>query len=148
MTAGCTYLPPLILSKRKKLDQDISITFLDHLGRFYSTDNGHMNNDSMMFWITDVLEPYVKKIRKSINNPGPKSITLMDGLPSHSTKNILSILTQIPNLVPLFLPPQSSHLTQPCDLFLFGVMKNLYNHHHPDPKLSAFSQNVFRIKKQ
>ena len=93
----------------------------------------------MIFWITEVLEPYMKKTRESLNDPGAKCVLLMDGLSSHSTKNILPILTQIPNLVPVFLPPHSSHLTQPCDLCLFGVMKNLYNHQSSDPKTSAFS---------
>ena len=83
MTAVCTYLPPLLLSKTKKLDQDLSNTFYNHWGKFYSTDNGFMNNDSNIFWITKVLEPYVKKIRESINNSGAKFILLMDGLSSH-----------------------------------------------------------------
>ena len=37
MTASCTYLPPLLLSKKKKLDQDISNTFFNHWGKLMVT---------------------------------------------------------------------------------------------------------------
>ena len=48
-----------------------------------------MNNDSMIFWIKEVLEPYFKKMRGSPNNPREKCVILMDELSSHPKKNII-----------------------------------------------------------
>lgn len=86
--------------------------------RFNRTKSGWF--DSMMFedWFKTIIIPW------SQSKTGPK-VLIGDNLASHINYTIVT-LCEANNIKFIFLPPNSSHLTQPLDVCYFGPLKKLW----------------------
>lgn len=71
-------------------------------------------------WLEEVFIPQVKK--RTTNG---KILLIMDGHGSHKTKKFRETCEEN-SIIPLYLPPHSTHLLQPLDLGIFGPLKSEY----------------------
>ena len=49
----------MFLSKRKNSDDDLEDTFFRRWSELYQTKKGYMTVDRMVFWVKNILKPYV-----------------------------------------------------------------------------------------
>lgn len=146
ITAGCTYLRSLCLSPRKRFDDDINDTFFNSWGDVYFTPKGYMRTDSMLFWIENILAPYVKFIRDMLGC-NAKCVVISDGCKSHLHESVTDAYDQIGNVKVITLPAHSSHLTQMLDACAFGAVKKKYASIGDDKRFfSPFTRKLMRIK--
>lgn len=115
------YLNPLIIIKRKTVDSRfLTIPLFDKVLIEYS-ESGYINGQLFDHWIENVFVPYIKEKRLKYKYDGP-ALLLLDGCSSHYTKKFFQACNDN-NIKIFFLPPHSSHLTQPLDLCLFHLHK-------------------------
>ena len=67
ISAECKSLKPLILSTRAKMDKDIDQTFFAQWGEILQNKKGYMTQESMLFWLKEIISPYVNEKRKKLN---------------------------------------------------------------------------------
>lgn len=88
---------------------------------FYATSkNGYTTNRLSCFWLTEVFIPHIEK--KNIEG---KCMLIMDCHRSHTQKRFQEICKEH-NIIPMYLPPHSTHILQPLDLGVFGPTKTKY----------------------
>ena len=83
ISAGTTHTRHLMLSTRAHLNLEASKTFIPNFSDFFKTPKGYMTTSSMVYWVQNILIPYVTDIRKEIGNPSHPLILIMDGLGTH-----------------------------------------------------------------
>jgi hypothetical protein len=89
-------------------------------GHIAISDNGWTDNELGVAWLKECFEPETAKTQK-----GEWRLLLWDGHSSHiSTAAIKFCLEK--NIIPLCLPPHTTHLLQPADVGLFGPEATLY----------------------
>ena len=84
------------------------------------SDNGWTNDQLPLRWLTNVFHPYSDKIRVSNNRA-----LIMDGHGSHHSAAFDTACRDF-NIIPIYLPPHSSHLLQPLDVGIFSTLKSEY----------------------
>ena len=82
----------------------------------YSQTHGYMTNNLFRMYLHDVFIPEVEKRRIALDRPNATAGLMMDGLQAHTTQDVASILKE-KNIETFFLPPHSSHITQPLDRY-------------------------------
>lgn len=88
---------------------------------FYATSkNGYTTNRLSCFWLKEVFIPHIKK--KKIEG---KCMLIMDCHRSHTQENFQKTCEEN-NIIPMYLPPHSTHILQPLDLGVFGPTKSKY----------------------
>ena len=146
ITAGGTYIRPLLLTTRATMDPDFDDTFLSTFAEFYQTPKGYLNKQAMIEWIRNCLIPYVISIRDEIRKPNHPFVLIMDGLLCHFDDEVMVEFYKIEPFILIQLPPHSSHITQPCDGTIFNVTKIRYEQ-TPIPKdKTPFTGKLCRIK--
>ena len=115
-----TCLRPFVIVTRKTTDDDT-----DHLGLPDSkialirySKSGYINSDLFLEWLNEIFIPEIRKRRKLIGDQNAKACLLMDNHVSHHSNDAISLLNKN-NIIPLFIPPHSSHRTQPLDRLTF-----------------------------
>ena len=83
ISAGATHTKPLLITTRVKLDDAATKTFIPKFFDFFRTPKGYQTNASMLYWVTNILTPYVQSIRDEIDNQEHPVVLIMDGLGSH-----------------------------------------------------------------
>ncbi|KAL9567396.1 hypothetical protein ACKAV7_008471 [Fusarium commune] len=84
-----------------------------------TTPNGWTNNDTGLDW----LKHFDKHtINRSV---GSYRLLILDGHESHHSTNFEAYCKE-KNIIPLYMPPHSSHLLQPLDVGCFGPLKRAY----------------------
>lgn len=78
-----------------------------------------MTTFSMVFWIRNILKPYVEFFRNATNEI-LKCVLIIDGCTSHFTYEVIAAFDDIGNVKLIPLPPHSSHLLQMLDATLFS----------------------------
>jgi hypothetical protein len=84
------------------------------------TPKGYLTGDAMNFRVEKVLLPYVHEIRVRRGNDITAVLTL-DGLRSHNTAYTREMF-ETHAIHVIELPAHTTHLYQPLDLYIFGVM--------------------------
>jgi len=146
ITTNCDSLKPMVITPRKTLDCDCQDTFLLRGLEIEYSKKGYMTTETMLSWVQKILIPYISDVREELNDNDFPVVLLMDSLTSHFNDGILEILNEIPNLFYIPLPAHSSHLTQPNDMCLFGVMKNKYQSIKTNKKYTKFTRKLLRVK--
>ena len=123
VTAACNSLKPLCLTTRKRTDADFNDTFYYAWGDLCITPKGYMTTFSMVFWIRNILKPFVEFFRNATNE-NLKCVLIIDGCTSHFTDEVITAFDEIGNVKLIPLPPHSSHLLQMLDATLFSSVKN------------------------
>ena len=82
--------------------------------------NGWTNDMLGLEWLQAIFEPYTASCTL-----GRYHILILDGHSSHATAEFDKFCTE-KNIIPLYMPPHSSHLLQPLDVGCFSPLKHLY----------------------
>ena len=101
----------------------------------------------MVYWVRNILTPYVVSIRQSIGNPEHPLVLIMDGLNQHFDESVKAEFENLSPFIIIPLPAHSSHLTQPCDGCIFGLTKTRYKSIGPVDGYPALTSKMLRIKK-
>lgn len=147
VTAACNSLTPLCLTTRKRTDPDFDDTFFYAWGDLCTTPKGYMTTFSMIFWIRNILKPYVEFFRKAADE-NLKCVLIIDGCTSHFTDEVIDAFDEIGNIKLILLPPHSSHLLQMLDATLFSSVKRRFSS-IPENKdfTSRLTRKLIRIKR-
>ena len=84
------------------------------------SDNGWTNDQIGFDWLQSVFEPYTKDRTKGLYR-----LLVLDGHNSHLTPRFDLFCTEH-KIIPLCMPPHSSHILQPLDVSCFSVLKRSY----------------------
>ncbi|EMT73018.1 hypothetical protein FOC4_g10001867 [Fusarium odoratissimum] len=87
---------------------------------FVCTETGWSNSHIFYLWFRDNFLP------ETAVEPGQWRILILDGHKSHITVEIM-YLAWINKVQLLYLPPHSSHATQPLDVGIFGILKRFFH---------------------
>ena len=147
ISAAGTHTRHLLLSTRKKLDPEVSKTFLPSFTDYFYTKKGYMTVDSMVYWVQNILAPYVFNIREMIENHDHPLILIMDGLHQHFDERVMVEFEKLSPFTIIPLPSHSSHLTQPCDGCIFGLIKTRYKNIGPVDGYPPLTAKMLRVKK-
>jgi hypothetical protein len=114
-------IPPFIIVKGKK-----------HLRSWYEgstlpvdwvialSENGWTNNQLGLDWLKHFNEHTTNR------STGPYRLLILDGHESHQSTEFTAYCKE-KNIIPLYMPPHSSHLLQPLDISCFGPLKKAYS---------------------
>ena len=82
--------------------------------------NGWTNDGLGLEWLQNVFDPHTAS-----RTLGRYRMLILDGHSSHATAEFDRFCTKR-NIIPLYMPPHSSHLLQPLDVGCFSPLKRLY----------------------
>jgi hypothetical protein len=88
--------------------------------RIATTKNGWTDDETTLDWLKH-FDQHTQSRRK-----GGYRMLVMDGHGSHSTLNFERFCKD-KNIVPIYMPPHSSHLLQPLDVGCFSPLKRAYS---------------------
>lgn len=123
IAADGSVLRPAVIIPRKTYD--------DHLQQYglteekldvYHQQKGYIDRDIFETWFRDTFAAEIVSRRKKYNYQGPAYL-IMDNCSAHVHGELFENLCQELCIIPVFIPPHSSHLLQMLDLSLFGVTK-------------------------
>lgn len=87
--------------------------------RFSSTSSGWFDSNCFMDWIVTIAIPYFR------NLPG-KKVLIGDNLSSHISLEAVEKCEEHNNISFIFLPANSSHMSQPLDVAFFRPFKEAW----------------------
>lgn len=91
------------------------------------SSSGYINGALFLIYVQNVLIPGVNHLRHELNLEGKRAGILLDGALAHECPEALELLEKA-EIEVIWLPPHSSHLTQPLDLVIFAAWKSLRKH--------------------
>ena len=94
------------------------------------SENGWTNDDLGSEWLQEMLEKHTAS-----QTAGRYRLLILDGHSSHATASFDHFCTER-RIIPLYMPPHSSHLLQPLDISCFAPLKHFYG-----PKVREMAQN-------
>ncbi|KAG8337476.1 hypothetical protein J6590_108274 [Homalodisca vitripennis] len=105
-------------------------------GCFYNrTKSGWIDGNTFLDWFQRVVIPYCRR-------SNGKKVVIGDNLSSHLSPVIIRLSEQN-NIQFVFLPANSTHLTQPLDIALFGPMKKCWRNVMEEAKFRERNSNAF-----
>jgi len=115
---------PMIIIARKSMDNDL----LKYA--FPRSNNGYLVSSQKVYMTTDLFEnyfetiliPHINKKRFDLNKPLQRALFIIEGFTAHSSLK-LDQWQKDHNFKIFYIPPHSSHLTQPLDLLIFATFK-------------------------
>jgi hypothetical protein len=113
-------LPSYIIFKATKYSQEGWFTTLPNDWRINISDNGWTTDKIGIDWLINHFIPYTNG-----RVMGRYRMLVLDGHGSHLTAEFDRICTEN-NIIPICMPPHSSHLLQPLDVSCFAVLKRQY----------------------
>ena len=138
-------MKPLLISTRKKLDDDFSSTLMPGNIIYSYSKKGYMTNLIMVQWIKEVLQPHVAQVRQQTNQPNSLVVLIIDGHPSHLVDVAQIEFSKIAPLMIIPLSPHSSHFTQPTDLVLFAATKGRFQSLIINEELSPLTMKLYKV---
>ena len=118
ISASGSILPPqIILAGKKHQSQWYSAIPKEY--RISMSDNGWTNDDLGFEWLQEMFEKHTSE------TAGRYRLLILDGHSSHATANFDHFCMER-RIIPLYMPPHSSHLLQPLDISCFAPLKHYY----------------------
>lgn len=128
-------IPPFIIFKGKQHTESLWQSAEEAVGEctIGMSDNGWSNHEMGIQWLkhferytrrTEAWETF-KKDNENVEYHGYR-LLIMDGHSSHVNIDFIELCWRH-KIVPICLPPHSTHFLQPLDLVLFSVLKRLYS---------------------
>lgn len=146
ISAACDYLRPMLISTRARFDPDIANTFFHRWSEYTKTLKGYQTSNSMVYWIKNVLAPYVSLIR-SVSSGNKTCFLIIDGCTAHFNDEVNSEIEKIGDVIIVPIPPHSSHISQMLDATIFGSLKRRYGSTPSNSLIeSKFTRKLIRIK--
>jgi len=87
---------------------------------------GFVNRDTFRTWLRRFADWLDNNVR--IDNPDEHHLLILDQCSAHASLEIYK-LAQMRNIVLYYLPPHTTHVTQPVDVGLFGPLKAAFRKH-------------------
>jgi hypothetical protein len=112
-------LPPYIIFKHKSLNLGWA-EGLPQNWMLENSPNGWTSDEISLHWLQKVLIPDISR------SQGGYRLLVLDGHGSHLTPQFDEICAAN-NIIPICMPPHSSHLLQPLDVGCFAVLKRAYS---------------------
>lgn len=115
-------LPPFVILPGARVPE--LPEFLLEWGLFSAQQNGWITIELFEQWAQTILIPFVREKRSSEGDENLRALLLVD---NHSTRRNEELLKELEEqkIDVVFLPPNTSHISQPLDVLVFGGMKNL-----------------------
>ncbi|EEA21528.1 transposon, putative [Talaromyces marneffei ATCC 18224] len=116
-------LPSYIIFKATK---NVRVGWFEDLPddwRINISDNGWTTDQIGLEWLKTHFIPYINDRTR-----GKYRMLILNGHGSHLTAEFDRICTEN-NIIPIYMPPHSSHLLQPLDVGCFVVLKRYYGQH-------------------
>lgn len=126
-------MPPYVVYKSKNL-WDTWTENGPSGTRYSNTSSGWFESQTFADWFTHMLLPRLKKIEG-------KKVVIGDNLSSHINVDVLD-MCKSNDIWFVCLPPNSTHVTQPLDVALFGPMKKAWRQILSNYKESHMRTNV------
>lgn len=116
-------LPSLIILKSvNKLLDWYNLPSLPPDWSITESPNGWTSDELGIEWLQKIFDPCTRPFTR-----GRYRVLVLDGHSSHLTPKFDQYCTTN-NIIPVCMPPHSSHLLQPLDVGVFAVLKRLYGH--------------------
>ena len=124
-----TTLMPTVITKTRMVNTNV---FEKGYGpenvALFSTKNSFIRGDVFGDWLREVFVPYVVETRarlhREIGRFDDTAVLVLDGCSAHRLDDHTELL-RANGIETAFLPPHSSHMTQPLDVGIFGLVKRL-----------------------
>ena len=134
--ADGTVVPPLVIFRAENLSRQWIPANIHGSWRFGCNTKGWTSNEHGMKWLTQCFEPTTRD-----KAAGEYRLLICDGHDSHITGQWVAHCMDN-NIIPMILPPHSSHFTQPLDVAVFGPLKK-----HMATEIEPLIRVVSRIQK-
>lgn len=117
---------PLVVVRRKTLDKDLYTKGLKKgIDAFIlPSESGYVTTSIFIQWLEDIFVPWLTAIRYIFSCPTDPAVVICDSFIAHTHPSTLEILNTH-NIKLIHFPAHSSHIFQPLDIAIFGVMKRL-----------------------
>jgi hypothetical protein len=125
ISLGLTSLPPLFLTTSNVAFKSHELLRLRDEFFFFRTEKGYMTTEAMKFYVNSILAPYVQSLRDQFSDQTLNVYLVADNHGTHTNREILALFEHA-GVIPIWLPPHSSHFLQPLDLSVFGSFKSHY----------------------
>ena len=102
------------------------------------SNNGWTTDDLGIKWLQKVFEP-----NTALRTAGTYRLLILDGHGSHATAEFDRFCME-KKIIPLYMPPHSSHLLQPLDVSCFSPLKHLYGQRVQE----LIQKRIYSIKKE
>ena len=129
INASGSVLPPQIIFAGKK-HQSQWYSAVPKEYRISMSDNGWTNDGLGFEWLQEIFEKYTFP-----QTAGRYRLLVLDGHSSHATASFDHFCMER-RIIPLYMPPHSSHLLQPLDISCFAPLKHYYGQ-----KIREMAQN-------
>ena len=137
INASGSILPPHIIFAGKK-HQSQWFSAIPGNYRISMSDNGWTNDGLGLDWLQEIFEKHTAS-----QKGGDYQLLILDGHSSHATASFDHFCMQR-RIIPLYMPPHSSHLLQPLDISCFAPLKYYYGQ-----KITEMMQNgIYAIDKR
>lgn len=124
VNASGWFLPPMFILKGKNHQPSWYQTEgLPYGGAIGTSENGWTNKELGLFWLKEVFNKHTQS-----RTIGRYRLLILDGHGSHSGPEFDQFCTEN-SIIPLCMPPHSSHLLQPLDVSCFSPLKQAYGQH-------------------
>jgi hypothetical protein len=112
-------LPPMIIFAGK-VHQSIWYQDMPHDWTVGLSENGWTNDELGFIWLKEVFERHT-----ALRTIGTYRLLILDGHSSRSTAEF-EHFCKSHQIIPLYMPPHSSHRLQPLDVSCFAPLKQIY----------------------
>ena len=116
---GSVLPPQIIFAGKKHQSQWYSAIPEDY--RISMSDNGWTNDAIGLEWLQEMFEKHARPSQTA----GCYRVLILDGYSSHATTSFDHFCMER-KIIPLYMPPHSSHLLQPLDISCFAPLKHYY----------------------
>jgi hypothetical protein len=114
-------LPPIIIFAGK-MHQTAWYETLPSQWTIVVSENGWTNDKIGLIWLQNVFDKHTKT-----RTIGQRRLLILDGHGSHATPEFDRFCMNN-GIIPLYMPPHSSHLLQPLDVGCFAPLKRAYGY--------------------
>ena len=137
-------LKPLFLTPEKVEFKSKGLQVLRDRLLCYTTPRGYQNEESMLYYLKSVIDPYVKNVQEDLHDSNACVFLIMDNCPCHQTPRCNELIRTIVGLRVIWLPPHSSHFLQMLDASPFGILKSAYRQIKPRPEKPRYEAKIVR----
>ena len=145
-------LPPLIVSRRKTIDDDVyNAGWREGQDFVYAyQERGFINSKIFNNYIYEHVIPYIKNTRTSMKIEKSPAVLLIDNCPLHTNEELYRRLA-LENIRVITFPPHTTNLFQPLDLVTFHVYKqeksNMRSKYKKGSQIDLFYRNLVSMEK-
>lgn len=128
VSAAGGFIDPLIIFKGATVQQQWFSNDVSLIGgaKFTCSNKGFITGAIMVKWLEELFNPQTCHHHEdgTPNYQIPR-LLILDGASVHKNKEFTDLCKKL-NIELLYLPPNTSHISQPLDVSIFGPMKSFY----------------------